>query len=340
MIVGPVRSEAKRSELMADHDPILLGDIGGTHVRLAIYAGARLGPVERLDVAAYADLPQAVAAFVARQARGDRITSAFLAVAGPVENGRCENVNSGWVIDAQTVQSCSGFASVRLLNDFEAIAWSLRRLAPNDILTIGGGHAQPNAPMVVTGAGTGFGIAAFLPGEGGLVIPSEGGHANLPANSDREDAVIGLLRRQFGRVSAERALSGPGLQNLYRAIAELDRADVSDRSAAEITRAALAGTCPVSKAALDMFCAMLGTVAGDLALLFRARGGVCLAGGIVPRIAHYLAHSEFRARFEGKGRVRAYLEAIPTSVIVHSDPAFVGLISIIESERGIPFAPR
>jgi glucokinase len=340
MIVGPVRSEAKRSELMADHDPILLGDIGGTHVRLAIYAGARLGPVERLDVAAYADLPQAVAAFVARQARRDRITSAFLAVAGPVENGRCENVNSGWVIDAQTVQSCSGFASVRLLNDFEAIAWSLRRLAPNDILTIGGGHAQPNAPMVVTGAGTGFGIAAFLPGEGGLVIPSEGGHANLPANSDREDAVIGLLRRQFGRVSAERALSGPGLQNLYRAIAELDRADVSDRSAAEITRAALAGTCPVSKAALDMFCAMLGTVAGDLALLFRARGGVCLAGGIVPRIAHYLAHSEFRARFEGKGRVRAYLEAIPTSVIVHSDPAFVGLISIIESERGIPFAPR
>jgi glucokinase len=340
MIVGPVRSEAKRSELMADHDPILLGDIGGTHVRLAIYAGARLGPVERLDVAAYADLPQAAAAFVARQARGDRITSAFLAVAGPVENGRCENVNSGWVIDAQTVQSCSGFASVRLLNDFEAIAWSLRRLAPNDILTIGGGHAQPNAPMVVTGAGTGFGIAAFLPGEGGLVIPSEGGHANLPANSDREDAVIGLLRRQFGRVSAERALSGPGLQNLYRAIAELDRADVSDRSAAEITRAALAGTCPVSKAALDMFCAMLGTVAGDLALLFRARGGVCLAGGIVPRIAHYLAHSEFRARFEGKGRVRAYLEAIPTSVIVHSDPAFVGLISIIESERGIPFAPR
>jgi glucokinase len=340
MIVGPVRSEAKRSELMADHDPILLGDIGGTHVRLAIYAGARLGPVERLDVAAYADLPQAVAAFVARQARRDRITSAFLAVAGPVENGRCENVNSGWVIDAQTVQSCSGFASVRLLNDFEAIAWSLRRLAPNDILTIGGGYAQPNAPMVVTGAGTGFGIAAFLPGEGGLVIPSEGGHANLPANSDREDAVIGLLRRQFGRVSAERALSGPGLQNLYRAIAELDRADVSDRSAAEITRAALAGTCPVSKAALDMFCAMLGTVAGDLALLFRARGGVCLAGGIVPRIAHYLAHSEFRAHFEGKGRVRAYLEAIPTSVIVHSDPAFVGLISIIESERGIPFAPR
>jgi glucokinase len=340
MTLGPLRTETKRAELMAEHDPILLGDIGGTHVRLAIYAGAKLGPVERLDVADYADLPEAAAAFVARQAARDRIRSAFLAVAGPVENGRCENVNSGWVIDAQTVQSRLRFASVRLLNDFEAIAWSLRRLAPDDVFRIGGGYAQPNAPMVVTGAGTGFGIAAFLPSEGGLVIPSEGGHANLPGNSDREDAVIGLLRRKFGRVSAERALSGPGLQNLYRAIVELDRADVPDQNAAEITRAALAGTCPVSKATLDMFCAMLGTVAGDLALLFRARGGVWIAGGIVPRIAYYLAQSEFRARFEGKGRVRAYLEAIPTSVIVHPDPAFVGLISIVESERGIPFAPH
>jgi glucokinase len=340
MTLGPVRTETKRSELMAEHDPILLGDIGGTHVRLAIYAGAKLGLVERLDVADYADLPEAAAAFVTRQASRDRIRSAFLAVAGPVENGRCENVNSGWVIDARTVQSRLGFASVRLLNDFEAIAWSVRRLAPDDVFRIGGGHAQPNAPMVVTGAGTGFGIAAFLPSEGGLVIPSEGGHANLPGNSDREDAVIGLLRRKFGRVSAERALSGPGLQNLYRAIAELDGADVPNRSAAEIVRAALAGTCPVSKATLDLFCAMLGTVAGDLALLFRARGGVCIAGGIVPRIAYYLAQSDFRARFEGKGRVRAYLEAIPTSVIVHPDPAFVGLISIVESERGIPFAPH
>jgi glucokinase len=340
MILGPTQIEAKRSELMAEHDPILLGDIGGTTVRFAIYAGAKLGPVERLEVAAYTDLPEAAAAFVSRQDRRNQITSAFLAVAGPVEDGRCENVNSGWVIDARAVQSRLGFASVRLLNDFEAIAWSLRRLAPSDVYQIGRGHAEPSAPMVVTGAGTGFGIAAFLPSEGDRVIPSEGGHANLPGNSDREDAIVGLLRRKFGRVSAERALSGPGLQNLYHAIAELDRADVPDRSAAEITKAALAGTCPVSGATLDMFCAMLGTVAGDLALLFRARGGIYLAGGIVPRIAEYLAQSEFRMRFEGKGRVRAYLESIPTSVIVHPDPAFLGLISIIESERSIPFAPR
>ena len=228
-----------------------------------------------------------------------------------------------------------GFATVRLLNDFEAIAWSLRKLEPGDIHPIGGGHAQPGAPMVVLGAGTGLGIAALLPGDRDLVIATEGGHASLPANSDREDAVIALLRRQFGRVSAERTLSGPGLQNLYRSIAVLDHVDVPARSAAEITKAALAGTCPVSKAALDMFCSMLGTVAGDLALLFRARGGIYLAGGIVPRITDYVARSEFRARFEAKGRVRAYLETIPTSVILHRDPAFLGLVSIIERERGV-----
>src|SRR5262249_55436121 len=114
-------------------------------------------------------------------------------------------------------------------------------------------------------------------------------------------------------------------------IAQLEHTQASDKIPAEITKGALDGTCAVSKAALDMFCAMLGTVAGDLALLFRSRGGVFLAGGIAPRIVEYLAGSEFRPRFEGKGRVRSYLEAISTSVIVHPNPAFLGLVSIIEA---------
>jgi glucokinase len=333
MSLGPAQTEKQRSELTVQ-DAILLGDIGGTNVRLAILAGTDLSPVGRLAVADYANLTEAIAAFVARQNLRDRVRSAFLAVAGAVENGRCEIVNSRWIIDARALQASLGF-DIRLLNDFEAVAWSLRKLGPSDVYQIGHGDAEAGAPMVVTGAGTGLGIAALLPSEGGLVIASEGGHASLPGNSDREDAVIALLRRKFGRVSAERALSGPGLENLYRAIAELDHVDVVERTAAEITAAAVAGTCPVSKAALDMFCAMLGTVAGDLALLFRARGGIFLAGGIVPRIAQYVAHSEFRARFDGKGRVRAYLESIATRVIVHPDPAFLGLIAIIESERGV-----
>jgi glucokinase len=313
----------------AGHEQVLLGDIGGTNVRLAVFADGKLGPIERMPVAGYANLAEAAAAFLRHQAEKNRITSAFLAVAGPVENGRCEIVNSRWLIDARELQRVLGI-EVRLLNDFEAIAWSLRKLALDDVVQIGGGHTEPGEPMVVTGPGTGLGIAAFFP-KRGRVMPSEGGHASLPGNSDREDAVIGLLRRKYGRVSAERAISGPGLQNLYHAIAQLEHTQASDKIPAEITKGALDGTCAVSKAALDMFCAMLGTVAGDLALLFRSRGGVFLAGGIAPRIVAYLAGSEFRQRFEGKGRVRSYLEAISTSVIVHPNPAFLGLVSIIEA---------
>src|SRR5262245_19925451 len=258
----------------------------------------------------------------------------MLAVAGPVDDGRCEIINSAWVIDAEALRRAAGFARVRLLNDFEAVAWSLGKVGSLELRAIGGGRADAGAPMVALGSGTGLGIAAVLPRHGGLVIATEGGHANLPTNSDREDAVVAVMRRHFGRVSAERALSGPGLQNLYRTIVELDHANVPVRSAAEITAAAVAATCLVSKAALDMFCAMLGSFAGDLALLFRARGGVYLAGGIVPRMADYVAQSEFRTRFEAKGRMRHYVEAIPTSIILHRDPAFLGLLAILEAERG------
>jgi glucokinase len=277
---------------------------------------------------------EAAAAFIARHGGADRPTSAVLAVAGPVENGHCEIINSRWVIDADALRTRLGFARVRLLNDFEAIAWSLPKLGADDLRPIGGGRAQPNAPKAILGPGTGLGIAAVLPN--GLIVPTEAGHASLAGNSEREDAVIASLRRRFGRVSAERALSGPGLQNLYQAIAELDHVDAPARSAAEITSAAIAGTCPVSKATLDMFCALLGTVAGDVALVFRARGGVYLAGGIVPRVTDHIARSEFRARFEAKGRMRPYVEAIPTSVILHADPAFLGLLAVIEAERPSP----
>jgi glucokinase len=135
-------------------------------------------------------------------------------------------------------------------------------------------------------------------------------------------------------VSAERVISGSGLENVYRAIAALDGVEPLPRNPAEITTAALAGTCPTARAALDMFCAVLGSVAGDIALMFGARGGVYIAGGIAPRIVDHLRRSEFRARFEDKGRFRSYLEAIPSNVIVHSAATFVGLKSIAERAHG------
>jgi len=136
------------------------------------------------------------------------------------------------------------------------------------------------------------------------------------------------LRRQFGHVAAERVISGGGLENLYRAVVALDGIDAPQRNAAEITKTALDGSCPIARTALDLFCAMLGTIAGNVALTFGARAGVYIAGGIAPRLTEFMARSQFRARFEQKGRFRTYLEAIPSSVIVHPAATFMGLRSI------------
>jgi glucokinase len=257
------------------------------------------------------------------------VNAAEFAVAGVVRGERCALTNSQWIVDAVELRAKFGFTRVHLVNDFEAVAWSLMQLQESKLYSLGSGTREPNAPMAVLGPGTGLGVAGLATcGRELIILASEGGHSTLAAQSRREDAVIEQLRRRFGHVSAERTLSGPGLENLYATIATIDGAAVEWRTAAEITRAASEGTCAISKAALDMFCAMLGTVAGNLALTFGARGGVFIAGGIVPRIVKYIARSEFRARFEAKGRLRPYLERIPTYVIMDTDAAFAGLRSL------------
>ncbi len=304
----------------------LLGDIGGTTARFAILTGDGLGPVDHLPVSKYRSLIEAIGGYLASHGERGTIEAAFLGVAGPIESGRCTLVNSGWVIDAGEIHTALGIKSVHMINDLEAVAHALPLLTERDVRPVAGGKPPFGVSMAVLGPGTGLGMAGIVHrGDRMTVIPTEGGHATLPGATPREDAVIARLRERFGHASAERALSGPGLENLYTAVAEIDGAAVPGRTAAEITQHALDGRCPVCVAALDMFCAMLGTVAGNLALMFRARGGIYIAGGIAPRIVDRLARSDFHARFTAKGRFTSYLEAIPVAVIVNPDAAFAGL---------------
>jgi glucokinase len=141
-------------------------------------------------------------------------------------------------------------------------------------------------------------------------------------------------------VSAERVVSGAGLENLYRAVVAIDGIDAPKRDAPEITKAALDDACPIAKTALELFCVMLGTVAGNVALMFGARGGVYIAGGIAPRITDFMARSEFRSRFEHKGRFRSYLESIPSSIIVHPAATFIGLRTVAERTSGATTGPH
>jgi len=317
-------------------EQMLLGDIGGTKARFALFRNDKLGPVETLSVADYPGIADAIDAFFSQHDRRDRVTHACLAIAGPVHSDHCLITNSGWLVDAEELCTTFGLASLRLINDFEAVAWSLPQLRSTDVYAIGSGQVKSGAPAVVLGPGTGLGMACLLLGPGTpIVIASEGGHTTIPASCHREDIIIDRLRQRFGHVSAERVLSGGGLENLYRTMAAIDGISTPERRAFEITQAAIEGICPTSVAAVDMFCSMLGTVAGNLALTFAARGGVYIAGGIMPQICEYVARSKFREQFVAKGRFRAYLEAIPTSIIIHPDPAFIGLQRLaMQGHRG------
>jgi glucokinase len=305
---------------------ILLGDIGGSNARFALLSGAGVGPVEALAVKNHPLFADALEAFLRRHEARSAVSQALLAVAGPVEDGRCDLTNSTWAVDARELEQTFQWSKVRVINDFEAVAWSLPLLDASDLSAIGQGEASAEAPKVALGPGTGLGLACHLwRPDGPIVISTEAGHATLPGTSRREDAVIECLRRKFGHVSLERVLSGDGLGNLYAAIRSIDNLPAKESGAAEITKAALDGGCPICREALDLFCAMLGTVAGNAALTFAARGGVYIAGGIAPRILEFLRGSQFRNRFESKGRFQPYLAKIPTCVIVHRGPAFLGL---------------
>jgi glucokinase len=293
------------------------------------FSSNALGPVKWIAVAHYPQFADAIDDFLQEHLPDRLVENALFAVAGPVRGGRCDFTNCSWSIDGRDMRDRFKLQTVRIVNDFEATALSLPHLMEGDMRSLGGGRAISGAPMVVLGPGSGLGVAGLV-GDGArrIVIASEGGHATLATTSRREDVILDQLRQRFGHVSAERVLSGPGLENLYRAIAAVDEFDVPLRSASEITQAALQGACPASRAALDMFCAMLGGFAGNVALTYGARGGVYIAGGIAPRILGHLAVSEFRSRFVQKGRFQTYLEAIPSQVIVHPAATFLGLMAL------------
>jgi glucokinase len=307
---------------------VLLGDIGATNARFALASKDALGQVRTFEVAKYPQFEDALTLFLDEV--GLPVTDAAIAVAGPVVQQHAKLTNQAWTIDAGELKTSFGLEA-RVINDFRAVALSLPLLKSGDLVAIGGGKVEEGMPKAVLGPGTGLGVACLANSSvDPVVVTSEGGHATLAGTCDREDRIIQYLRDKFGHASAERAISGSGLENLYQAIAAIDGLTVGTQSAAEITNEALAGNCKIAHEALRTFCVFLGSFAGSLALTFGAKGGVYIAGGISPRILKFLKESEFRSRFEAKGRFRSYLEAIPSYVIVHPAAAFVGLQSLLD----------
>jgi glucokinase len=230
-----------------------------------------------------------------------------------------------WTFSISALQKQLRFQRLVVINDFTAQALALPRLGPADKLAIGGGEGQPGHPIGVLGPGSGLGVSGLIPfGKRWEALTGEGGHATMCPFTTRESAVLDVMRRNFDHVSAERVISGPGIVNLYNALSAVDGVPAKQYTAAQITDPATARDDPLCAETTEMFCAMLGTVAGNLALTLGAKGGVYIAGGIVPHLGERFAASPFRERFESKGRFRGYLTAIPTFVVTHHLPAFLG----------------
>ena len=313
---------------------ILLADFGGTNARFAILEDGDIGCIALYPVAKFATPLDALRAYLAAEGNRRSPAQAVFAAAGPIADGKVSLTNAPWEIDSETIRHILGLQSVELVNDFEALAWSIPALAPRDLYKIGGGSPAVSAPVAAIGPGTGFGVAALIHhGLEELALVTEGGHATIAGENRREDSIIQKLRDWHGHVSIERVLSGNGLVHLYRAVAALDGLTVPERSTAEIVAFALNGKCRASRAALELFCALLGSSAGNIALTLGARGGVFIGGGLAPRFAEFLGQSAFRRHFEAKGRMSGYVATVPTCVIMHAHPAFLGLARMLQGRR-------
>jgi len=314
--------------------PRLIADIGGTYARFALETAPGLFEHRAsLRCADHADFHGAVRTYLDTLPAGLRVEHAAVAIANPVAGDEVRMTNYHWAFSIEAMRQRLAFDTLLVVNDFTALAMSLPRLPASSSRQVGGGAARARSVIGLLGSGSGLGVSGLIPaGDGWVSLGSEGGHTSFSPRDEREIAVLRHAWRQFDHVSFERLLSGPGLELMYRALAEHLGRPVDALPAPEITRRALAGADPVAAETLDVFCAMLGTTAANLAVTLGATGGIYIGGGIVPRLGDYFDRSRFRERFEDKGRFRSYLATIPTRVITDEQATFVGASTILESQ--------
>ncbi|TAL71628.1 MAG: glucokinase [Rhodanobacter sp.] len=324
---------------VAGNEPFLATDAGGTHARVALVVGTPSGnqPVSVLHYRRYQcadwdnlgavlrhfldELP--AAGFGPARAH---IRCGVIASAGVLMDDTIVNENLPWPVAVGALREGLGLTQLKVINDFEAVAWAAQFLRDNDTLpVIDAVRSAARGPVLVMGPGTGLGSAVLLPRAGhAQVLATEAGQISLAPGTAREIEILRILARGRTHVSFEDALSGPGLRNIYHALCELNDVPITLMTPAEITSAALAGHDATAAETLAVFCGLLGSFVGDLAMLYGASGGVFLAGGILPQIHTYLRASQFAERFLDKGAMRAFLQKIPVRLIEHGQLGVIG----------------
>jgi glucokinase len=308
----------------------LIGDIGGTNARFAIAEGGKYRELRHVEVDHYPSLHDALSDYleVVPQTERARLSGA-LAIAGPVLGDRISMTNKAWSFSVDDLRQSLHLGSLKVVNDFAATAQSIPYLTEAQKLRIGPALPEGHGNIGVVGPGTGLGMSSLIPmGRDWVLVAGEGGHATLAASTDEEFSIIKLLRKRWSHVSAERVLSGAGLVNLYEALCALKGLEPLMLSPADVTKRAMNKSDEVCVQAFTCFCEFLGSVAGDLALVISAFGGVYIAGGILPRFKEAFAASNFRERFEAKGRFASMLAKMPTFLILDESPALIGLANM------------
>ncbi|MEM7566710.1 MAG: glucokinase [Pseudomonadota bacterium] len=340
----------------------LVADVGGTNARFALALLRPHGSGSRCDLHAAAslhaaDYPSLAAAgrayldeivpgmdldevIAKRVGSPPRPKIAAFAIAGPILGEEVRFTNSPWSFNTAELADALRVHKLLILNDFEALANGLPFLKPEECHRIGGGEATDDGAISVVGPGTGLGVGSIVPvttatGRHWHALPAEGGHVDLAARTPREFAIVQSMMKAGGRVSAERALSGPGLEAIHTAILSVDGHESKPATAAEITERALAGGDALADETVRLFVTWLGRLSGDVALTVGSRGGVFIGGGICPRILPLMERFGFRAAFEDKGRLKPFVEAVPTQVILSNAAALTGAGAALAQAEGI-----
>ena len=314
----------------------IVADIGGTNARFAV---ASLDTLELSDIrqvlcADHPTVAGAAAAYIAGLKQPP--PHGAFAVAAPVTGEDISFTNSTWSFSREELRGAAGLEALHILNDFEALALSLPHLPAEDLVQIGGGEPAPHGTKLVLGPGTGIGVAGLVWSSAGWVaVPSEGGHISLAAHDQREFDLASRLRAGRDRVSVERALSGPGLSELYGAIVSSHGLSAEPVLASEVVTRARDGDDDAAIEALETFIKWLGAFTGDAALFFGARGGVYLGGGIAPKMLEEITAPGFRQAFEAKGRMQSFLAPIPIYVIRAEFATLTGAAAALRAKLAV-----
>lgn len=299
-------------------------DIGGTNCRIAtLDENHALKAIESWSCLEFSGPAEVLSSYIKMHKL--EVTSLCIAIASPLVEDQVTMTNLNWSFSGRALKQQLSLKTLNIINDYHAIGLAIPLLTESEKVQVGAGNIDPDKTALICGPGTGLGVAIRAKiGDALQVLPGEGGHMDFAPNTPYEQEIWRIFHRKYGHVSVERILSGPGLAELHGAICEIENIDAPVLSAQQISDLAIAGESASCEKTLNLFCAMLGSYCGSLALATASFGGVYIAGGIVPRFVGFVKASEFRNRFEDKGRYRSYNEKIPTFIVTAEHPGLLG----------------